>query len=108
MVDNEQYVGTAFVLLAYLAEKSKKEGRQTFTVAEITEDFKKIKKYCPDTHLLNPDLHLPVCLDILNNPTNLVEYSSETVSICQMGIAFGERKRIPGNCRRYISREWGN
>jgi hypothetical protein len=108
MIDPEQYAGTAFVLLAYLAEKSKKEGNGEFPLKEVIEDFRKIRASCPDTHLLSPDFHLSECLAILKHPLSLVDYNTETVSIGQMGVTFGERKKIPENCRQYIQKEWGD
>ena len=108
MPDVEQLVGTSFVLLAYLAEKSKKTGQSAFPREEVMSDFRKIRTACKDTHLLDPDVYLNGCLDALKNPLSLVDYDAESISICQLGVAFGEKRKIPGNCRRYISKEWGN
>jgi hypothetical protein len=108
MPDREQYVGTAFVLLAYLAEKSTKEGKETFPLTEVTEDLRKIRSSCKDTHLLSPDLHLLQCLDMLDNPLSLVKYDLKKVKISQLGICIGQRKHIPEPCRRYIKQEWGD
>ena len=111
MPDRKQYLGTASVLWAYLASKSTKEGRDTFPLAEVTEDFRKIRSSCQDTHLLSPDLHLLQCMDLLDkplSPLSLVKYNKEEVKISQMGILMGKRKHIPGNCRRYIQQEWGD